>query len=495
MNESFFARFKNKYVISGAVLAIIIIAIIIAKNSNKALPFQFTTANMGTVQEIVSVTGTVSPVGQATLAFEKGGVISAIYVKVSDKISQGQAIASLTSADDQAALDSANASLADMSRTLTPEELAVQKTAVANAESDAVNAAHDGYVKALGAVVNYADQFFNNAQSVNPSINVYTQSMQAQISLNGERVAVSDSLKAWSNELTIGTTGSSASALISKSQSHLLVIKSFMSDLSNVVNSLNTGNSGLSQSAINADVATINLALSNLDTAVASVSGAQTALATALSNYNLKLSGNSSEFIAVQVAKVAQAQAILDQDTIHSPINGVVTLVSPNVGEFVSPGQAVFGVQSDGNYKIEANVPEADIAKVAVGDIGTTTLDAYGSNTFFGVKVETIDPAPVVIEGVPTYKVTSYFTNPDSRIRSGMTANLEILTHERQNVLKIPYRAVSISATSTTVRIVNGDGKTYKTVPIVTGLKGSDGTIEIVSGLNAGDKVVTYITS
>ncbi len=104
-----------------------------------------------------------------------------------------------------------------------------------------------------------------------------------------------------------------------------------------------------------------------------------------------------------------------------------------------------------------------------------------------------IDPAETVLEGVPTYKVTLAFVSPDSRIRPGMTANLEIHTHEADGVIEIPYRALTSTATSTTVRVVSLDGKTYSVVPVVTGLKGSDGTIEIVSGLNPGDKVVTYV--
>jgi len=149
-------------------------------------------------------------------------------------------------------------------------------------------------------------------------------------------------------------------------------------------------------------------------------------------------------------------------------------------------------VQND-SFKIEAFVPEADIAKVAVGDLASSTLDAYGSYVDFPEQVTMIDPAETVIEGVPTYKVTLQFVAPDARIRSGMTANLEIHTHESDGVVEIPYRALASTATTTTVRVVSKDGKSYFIAPVMTGLKGSDGTIEIVSGLNPGDKVVTYV--
>jgi multidrug efflux pump subunit AcrA (membrane-fusion protein) len=132
---------------------------------------------------------------------------------------------------------------------------------------------------------------------------------------------------------------------------------------------------------------------------------------------------------------------------------------------------------------------------VAVGDVASSTLDAYGAYTDFPAKVISIDPAETVLQGVPTYKVTLVFVNPDSRIRSGMTDNLEILTHSAQNVLEIPYRAVTQTATGTIVRLVSADAKSYSSVPVTVGLKGSDGNIQIVSGLNPGDKVVTYVKS
>jgi HlyD family secretion protein len=505
MKKSRWRHLKNKWVLTAIAIVVIIIVFVWYRRGNTAPTFEWTAAEVGNVIETVSVTGTVSPIGKAGLSFEKGGVITKIYVKVGDAVRVGDPIASLDSANDRAALASAQATLADMSRSLTPQELAVQhanvdiaKVSLDNAARDAVNAFHDGYVKAQGAVVNYADSLFTNPQSANPTIDIRTESAVQQSSINAERVAISDTLNNWSAELATAST-SNAAGVISDARGYLLTVKSFMNDLAPIVNGLNPGNSGLSQSAINAYVAAMNSGLTALNAAVDSVTAAQTGLSAAksaydqaVSNYNLKLSGNSGDSIAAQAAKVAQAQAQLAQDTILSPIDGIVTQADPNVGEYVAPGQSGFAVQND-SFKIEAFVPEADIAKVAVGNLASSTLDAYGSYVDFPERVIMIDPAETVIEGVPTYKVTLVFVSPDSRIRSGMTSNLEIHTHEADNVVEIPYRALASTATTTTVRVVSLDGKTYSIVPVVTGLKGSDGTIEIISGLNPGDKVVTYV--
>jgi len=489
--RSIFRFVKNKYFIICLVIIIIVLGYW-ATHRTKAPTFEYTPAAIGNVIEQVSVTGTVSPIDKADLAFKKSGVISRILVKVGDHVKSGDIIASLDDAGDKAALASAQATLDDMSRSLTPEELSVQQSALDTAKQNAVNAVHDGYAKAQSALVNYTDNFFTNPQSVNPVFNLRTDSASIQNSINAERVAISDSLNVWSAGLTTVSSGTIAS-FIHQTDGYIASEKKFMNDLSNIVNELNPGNSGLSQMTIDADTATMNSGLSTINAAIDTVSSAETALASAQSNYDLKIAGNSAESIAAQKAKVDQAAASVNDDSIVSPIDGIVTQADPNVGEFVAAGQSGFAVESASGFKVEAYVPEADIAKVAIGDLASSTLDAYGSYVDFPVKVTMIDPAETVLQGVPTYKVTLQFISPDTRIRSGMTSNLEILTHEAIGVLEIPYRALTITSTSTTARVVSADGQSYASVPVTTGLKGSDGTIEITSGLNVGDKVVTYV--
>ena len=307
-------------------------------------------------------------------------------------------------------------------------------------------------------------------------------------------------LNDWKNDASTAST-TDAAELISNAEGYATTIKSFLGDLSTIVNDLSPGNSGLPQSSIDSAVASMNTALSTLNQAISTVSAADTELKSASSAYSqaentftLQQSGSTPDAIAAQAAKVSQAEAVLAEDTLTSPIDGIVTQEDPNAGEYIAPGQSGFAVQNSG-FKVEAYVAEADIAKVAVGDLASSTLDAYGAYVDFPERVTAIDPAETVLEGVPTYKVTLEFVSPDSRIKSGMTSNLEILTHEADNVLEIPYRALLITSTSTDVRLVSANGQTYSSVPVTTGLKGSDGTIQILSGLNKGDKVVTYVGS
>ena len=273
-----------------------------------------------------------------------------------------------------------------------------------------------------------------------------------------------------------------------------------MSDLSAIVNNMNPGNSGLPQNAIDAAVTTMNTGLSTLNQAISTVAMAKTALdqaqtayTEANNNFILANAGSSAEAVRAQQATVDSLAAVVAKGRIYSPIDGVVTRVDPSEGEYATPGVSGFAVQSAGAYKIEAYVPEADIAKIAIGNHADVTLDAYGSGVIFSASVALIDPAETVLEGVPTYKVTLYFDKKDDRIRSGMTANTDILTHEDDNVLYIPTRAIiTDDSGNKTTRVLNKDGKTFVSVPVTVGLRGSSGTTEITSGVSAGQKVVTY---
>jgi multidrug efflux pump subunit AcrA (membrane-fusion protein) len=89
--------------------------------------------------------------------------------------------------------------------------------------------------------------------------------------------------------------------------------------------------------------------------------------------------------------------------------------------------------------------------------------------------------------------VTLAFDKQDSRVRSGMTANIDILSARSDNVIAVPTRSVIRQSDGPTiVRILDATGKLVD-VPVTTGLRGSDGNTEITSGIHEGDNVVVFI--
>jgi len=108
----------------------------------------------------------------------------------------------------------------------------------------------------------------------------------------------------------------------------------------------------------------------------------------------------------------------------------------------VAANAAVISVLSNAKFEIEANVSENEIAEVSLADPVAITLDVLGPSEKFSGRIIKIDPAETIVSGVVYYKVTSVFDVEDVKIKSGMTANLDIQTDKKENVLYLPYYVV-----------------------------------------------------
>jgi HlyD family secretion protein len=240
----------------------------------------------------------------------------------------------------------------------------------------------------------------------------------------------------------------------------------------------------------------MNTVITGVLTAENSYQAANSSYDLATQQLKLESSGAVSQEVDAQRAQVAQAQANVNavyaqlaKSYIKAPIAGIVTKQDTKLGETAPAGINVVSVMSDAQFEIEAFVPEADIARVKVGQNADITLDAYGQSELFKANIVAIDPAETMIEGVATYKTTFQFQNKDDRIRSGMTANIDIMGETHENALSIPQRAI-VTKSGTRYVTVKVDDTTTKEVQIKTGIRGNDGSIEIVDGLKAGDQVV-----
>lgn len=240
-----------------------------------------------------------------------------------------------------------------------------------------------------------------------------------------------------------------------------------------------------------------------ISTAQTAINTAENTLATAEDNLALKKAGNTQEEINAQDAQVRQALANINsqrtqikqaeiklaQTIIHSPINGTMIKQDAKIGQIVSPNITIASIMSEAQFQIEANVAETDIAKVKIGDPANITLDTYGNDIIFTAKIISIDPAETIIEGVSTYKTTLEFTKEDGQIKSGMTANIDIVTAKKEGVIAIPQRTIIAKDGQKFVLIglLNNQQEERK---IETGLRDSSGNIEIISGLSEGEKIV-----
>lgn len=510
---------KNKKWLSIAIfVAIVIVVFVIFRLNTNTTPVETVPAEKHNIKEVVSTTGNVKPLSDVDLSFEKTGRVSNISVSVGDRVYSGQYLASVSNADLYAQVDqakagvkSAQANLDSLKKGSTPEQIAIQESQLEKAQIDLTesiksldNAVVDAYSKADDSIRNKVDQIFNNPRGQTVELRFNSNNFELKNEVESDRKDIEATLISWNNLLLTNTnTSTSANSLISRD--NLDSIKAFLDKVSLIVNSLNTGDSNLSQTTIDTYKSAVSTARTNIGTAITTLTSAinqnkiaESALKIAQNQLILTKSSATTEDIASKEALVEQAQASLDsanaqlgKSIIYSPIDGIIAKIDAKVGEVIQAGITAVSVISYGEYEVESFVAEADIAKINIGDMASTTLDAYGSDVFFDTIVIKIDPAETTIDGISTYKVTFKFVSKDERIKSGMTANLDIVTGQKDGVLSVPTRSVYTFDNKKFVNVIDPENpKAVLEREVKTGLRGVDGYIEILSGITEGENVV-----
>ena len=483
---------SHKIIVTVVLIIVILIAWYVFKNNSENTSRIEVPVVRGSISEIVSVTGNVKPLSAVDLAFELSGRVADINVAVGDKVSAGQTLASLSNADLTANLDQARANL-------KKAQAGVGDTAdktildLAQAEESLVNAVKDSYTKADDAVRNKMFSLFTNPGRYQAKL-AFTTNVSLADDIEKGKDAEGDILDSWYKTLQNLTNTSDLETYYNTALTNLMQIKSLLDKCAEAVNGLSPDSTFISQTQIDTWKLNISTARTNINAAIDTLTGSFDQYKTAMLSVKTSKNSTLAEEAGIEQAQasVASAEAALAKSVLESPINGVVTNIDAKLGEIAPVGKNVISIISYGDYEVESFVPEADIAKVKIGNLASTTLDAYGSGVNFETEVIKIDPAATVIDGVPTYKVTLRFTGQDDRILSGMTANLDILTDQKNNILILPNRLIVTKDDGKYVSIINpNDPSEVLSKKIVTGLRGSDGNVEIVSGLNEGDEVVT----
>ena len=208
-------------------------------------------------------------------------------------------------------------------------------------------------------------------------------------------------------------------------------------------------------------------------------------------------------------ASIVGVRRNLGYATITSPIDGVVISRAVEEGQTVAAGfetPTLFTIANDlKDMQVVADVDEADIGYVAEGQRVEFTVDAYPDDVFTG-NVKQVRLEATTESSVVTYEVVISASNPDLKLKPGLTANVTIYTLDRQDVCAVPSKALrfvpdtellsklglSVSgvpagtAASGTVWVV--DGQTVRPASVSTGVTDGDVT-EIISGIQEGELV------
>src|SRR5216110_1164928 len=167
--------------------------------------------------------------------------------------------------------------------------------------------------------------------------------------------------------------------------------------------------------------------------------------------------------VKIKQGALDKAKADLDHCTITSPIDGVVISRSVDVGQTVAASlqaPVIFAIANDlTKMQIDANVAEADVGVVKIDQNVDFTVDAFPMETFHG-KVIQVRNAPITVQNVVTYDTVIGVSNPELKLKPGMTANVSIIVAHKDDVLQIKNAALRYrppDATPIETRRMSGD--------------------------------------
>jgi HlyD family secretion protein len=155
---------------------------------------------------------------------------------------------------------------------------------------------------------------------------------------------------------------------------------------------------------------------------------------------------NSADAVILQrQAKLRDIEIDLARTEVRSPVDGVVVKRDIELGQTVAASLSaptLFTIAQDlREIDIYANIDEADVGRLKDGQRVTFTVNAYPNRTFEG-SVRMVRLSAQTVQNVVTYTAVIGVKNQDQALLPGMTANLQIVTDEREDVLRIPNAAL-----------------------------------------------------
>ena len=509
--------FKTKWFITIVVILVLFVGYKIFHHAKS--PYQFISVTSGPVTETVSVTGNTTPTKSVSLGFQNSGTIASSNYDVGDSVVAGTVIASLNTSDLEASLqqaqanvDAQNAKLDGLNAGAQPQDIAVSQSALdksqqdlANMYGDIIDTSTTAYSSASDAVRTQLGAFFTNPETSYPQLSYQTQDASGayvpSTTVNALRASASVALNTWNTELSNTTTTSSTTALLKLTQDEISYLKTVQNLLNAVSMTLSGGTTSLSATTLSTYKANVSVAITevnnsmtNLNSITQNIASQNLTVAQLQAELSLKEAGSTSQDIDAQQAEVEQAQAAvasaqakLSDSEIVAPISGVITQQDAKVGQIATPGTPLVSIIGNGGFEVDAGVSETDIGKLAIGNKVSMTLDAFPNETFTG-SVFYIAPAETNIAGVISYQIKISFDKNDSRLKSGLTANIDVQTKHKDTALVLPQYAILQNDSGTFVETLVGNVVTK--VPVTLGIQDQNGNVEMLSGVTVGEQVI-----
>jgi HlyD family secretion protein len=395
---------RRRYVVALLAMALVVaVGFGFRGSQTTAAQYMTTRVERGNLRNTVTATGTLQAVTTVLVGSQASGTISALTVDFNSRVKKGQVIAQLDPSEAQAQVVSARANLEQARAGLAQARAGVaqSRAGVGNAQAQTVAAKSTVQNQQAGVTSARANLAVMKAQSDDALAFLRQQESLLKAGVIAQR------------EYDIANTAY-RSAQARHEQAVAQVNQAMLSE-----QSATEAGMAQSQSQVQQSLAQVQQSQAQVQAAEAQVQQAQAALQ--LAEINLK------------------------QTTITSPIDGVVVSRDVDVGQTVAASLSaptLFTIANDlTQMQVIANIDQADIGLVEQAKSVQFTVDAFPGDSFTG-NIQQIRLNPVNTQNVVTYNVAIEVSNPEEKLKPGMTTNLTFTIDERNNVLKVPNAAL-----------------------------------------------------
>ncbi|HKB65586.1 MAG TPA: efflux RND transporter periplasmic adaptor subunit [Pyrinomonadaceae bacterium] len=412
---------KTQLMLGGGALAVLALAgYYFWGRQSGATQYMTARVERGSLRNTVTATGTLQAVTTVQVGSQASGTISALKVDFNSPVKQGQVIAQLDPSVSKAQVDQARANLQQARASLQQSIAGVagSRAGVSDAQAKA---------QAAQSTVQNNQSGVTSAQA-NLAV-LKAQLDDAQAFLNQQGSLMKSGVIAQRDYDLANTAYKTAEARYNQAEAQVQQA---------VLSQQSSAGSGIAQSKaqLQQTQAQVQQSQAQVQQAQAQVQQAQAAL---------------------QLAEVNLAHT-----TITSPIDGIVVSRDVNVGQTVAASLSaptLFTIAKDlTQMQVIANIDQADIGLVEQAKSVKFSVDAFPGKEYDG-QIQQMRLNPVNVQNVVTYNVVIDVSNPEQKLKPGMTANLTITIDERNNVLKVPNSALRFTPTDASgQRIGRGSG-------------------------------------
>jgi HlyD family secretion protein len=459
---------------------------------------QRVTLKSGSISNHIIGTGTVVARATANLAFAHSGTVKTVNVKIGDMVKAGEVLATIDTTDLELTAKQQYAGLVSAQASYTQTIKGPTDTDLKAAQSGII-AAQEAYSQSLqgatGADLNSAYSSYKSAQAAFDQLSVpptQYDTASAEASMLNAKAAVDSAQAAYDSTYKrnpAGIGGTSASLNLEQATNNYNSAKAAYDKLFQAPTAKDIASA-------KSQVASAASSLSNLQPTAEKIASAKQALAQAQSK--LDTLTPTEETILQAKAKLdqaslsyQQAQKAIADSAIKAPFDGMVSVISIDVGDSAGSGTAI-DIADFTVPQFQVNVDEADLGNVKVGADAIVQLQTY-PNVSIPAKVESIDAAGTTSGNIVTFKV--YLSIGKAQLADGtapvvllgMSGTSQIVTQKADNATLVPNNALVVDTQTKTYSVlkVNPDGTTTST-PITIGFRGTD-SVQALTGVAPGD--------